>query len=351
MTPDGVLDVALIAVFAAVALIATVVVSHARLSDIRSKRDALLRSRGRSALMAVFSGECEAAEMSVLAELPTRLLVDLFHELNRNIRTGDLPSFRVIANDLGVVRWAVCLAGSRRWRRRLRGVQLLALLDEHRDLRLELLSDPHPRIRSTTATWTVEGANGAELDAVVRLLSDDDALTRFAATDALIRLGLRSVPAIVQQLAAGDRRGLMAALDVAEWINDSRFVVPALSLCRHHDPVIRSRAHGVLGSVGGTQAFEHLEAGLADDDERVRAAAAIALGRLRHWPSATRVASSLDDPSWEVRLAAGGALHNMGSPGLLVLRRAARSDAPLAADVAAQMLSRGRLLDERRGAA
>ena len=70
----------------------------------------------------------------------------------------------------------------------------------------------------------------------------------------------------------------------------------------------------------------------------VRAAAAQALGKLRHWPAAAALAALLRDRAWEVRRAAGFALRALGAPGLLFLRRSLQDTDRYAADMARHVL-------------
>ena len=77
---------------------------------------------------------------------------------------------------------------------------------------------------------------------------------------------------------------------------------------------------------------------LADEDAEVRAAAAVALGRLGHWPSAPAVAALLTDRDWNVRRSAALALRALGPAGELLLRRALRDEDAFARDMAQQTL-------------
>jgi HEAT repeat protein len=79
---------------------------------------------------------------------------------------------------------------------------------------------------------------------------------------------------------------------------------------------------------------EHLEDGSPD----VRAAALRALGRIGHWPRAPEMADRMRDTSWDVRRAAGLALRDLGSPGILMLRRMTRDANSFASDMAMQVL-------------
>ena len=119
---------------------------------------------------------------------------------------------------------------------------------------------------------------------------------------------------------------------------DAVLLPAALPLCDDDYAVIRARAAGVAGAVGGGPAVEALMKLLADEAAPVRAAAARALGRAGHWPAAAPLALLLGDPSWDVRQQAAAALRTLGSPGVLFLRRALSAPDPFAADAARHML-------------
>ena len=77
---------------------------------------------------------------------------------------------------------------------------------------------------------------------------------------------------------------------------------------------------------------------LSDPEPDVRAAAAHALARLRHWPAAASLAQLLHDPAWDVRYAAGLSLRALGGPGLLFLRRSTTDADAFAAEMATHVL-------------
>ncbi len=70
----------------------------------------------------------------------------------------------------------------------------------------------------------------------------------------------------------------------------------------------------------------------------MRAAAAIALARLGHWPAAPALAARLSDPPWGVRRNAALAVRGLGPAGELLLGRALRDDDWFARDIARQTL-------------
>jgi HEAT repeat protein len=101
---------------------------------------------------------------------------------------------------------------------------------------------------------------------------------------------------------------------------------------------VRAWAVRVAGAVGGDENAAAVEYRLADEAPEVRAAAALALGRLGHWMAAGPLGARLGDPAWEVRRNAALALRSFGSPGELLLNRALRDDDAFVRDMARQTL-------------
>jgi HEAT repeat protein len=112
----------------------------------------------------------------------------------------------------------------------------------------------------------------------------------------------------------------------------------AIRLTDNGDPIVRERAVALIGAIGELDGAEAVTRRLEDAVAAVRTAAARALGFMKHWPAAPAIAGLLRDRSWEVRHAAGLALRDLGSPGLLLLRRSREDDNLFAADMARQVL-------------
>jgi HEAT repeat protein len=94
----------------------------------------------------------------------------------------------------------------------------------------------------------------------------------------------------------------------------------------------------LLGAIGGAEAAARLIELLSDDDARVRAGAASALGRMRYWQAGSLLAERLRDQRWRVRREAGLALRALGAAGTLFLRKALKGEDRFAADMAEQVL-------------
>jgi HEAT repeat protein len=88
---------------------------------------------------------------------------------------------------------------------------------------------------------------------------------------------------------------------------------------------------------------------LEDPETSVRAAAAVALGEMGHWPAGPYLVKRLGDPAWDVRAAAGRALVRIGPPGELLLRKMLTSEDSFAADMARYALDTAGVVTRFRG--
>lgn len=227
---------------------------------------------------------------------------------------------------------------SRLWWRRLKGVRTLVRLGGGQSTVPALLDDPHPEVRAEAAAWVAAHPEGPGVARLVRMLDRDVAQCRFAAQDALLRIGGPASEQLADYLEGPSARRPEVCLRVATGIASARLLPVALA--RVHDPEasVRAAAAELLAAIGGEQAVPELAALLADANAQVRAAAAAGLGVLAHWPAAPDLAAALGDPAWDVRRAAAEALHELGAVGRLYLRRALVGPDAFAADMARLVL-------------
>lgn len=214
---------------------------------------------------------------------------------------------------------------SRFWWRRLRGVRTLANLGLVGVAGIDLtamLDDENPEVRAEAAISVPSlGVTPAAVERLVVML-DGDPRERWAAADALVRIGQPAVDALVRHLDRGPRRPDVA-LRVAAGIGAGRLLPTALRACRDSRPSVRAASASAVAAVGGAEATACLVRLLDDDAANVREAAARGLAILEHWPAAAALAQLLSDPVWEVRRSAAHALRLLGPAGRLHLRRAA----------------------------
>jgi HEAT repeat protein len=227
---------------------------------------------------------------------------------------------------------------SRRWWRRLRGVRTLTLLRATEPDLTPMLADRVPDVRAEVATWIAANPTDERLVALIAMLDDPDARCRWAAQDALLRIGRPATHALAAHLAASPRRPVEALRVAAGLAAAHELLAPALAYCADERAEVRVAAAEAVTAVGGERTTEVLRSLLADDDARVRTAAATGLGELEHWPAQAELVRAMDDPVWEVRRAAAAALQRFGPVGRIQLRRAVESSDPHVAEMASHVL-------------
>lgn len=279
--------------------------------------------------------DTKGAVRSMSLSMQARLIA----RVGRQIAGRQRALLAELAAATGLVQRAIDDCGSKRWSRRLRGAEVLTLLGGGEGAMTPLLGDPSVYVRAQAAEWAVEHPRPAVLEGLLDLLNDPDAGTRFAAADAILRVGLPVVEKISERLARTPstgvaRPGTTRLLEVAAGLRDTSFIVPALRLSHAEAPEVRARAITLLGLIGGGGAVTRAEEMLDDPAAIARESAVRVLGDLGYWPAAPDVGARLGDRCWEVRREAGLALRAMGSPGQLMLHRATREHDPFAADMA-----------------
>ena len=296
-------------------------------------------ARGRALLVeATSSAPFDPEPLRPLRTLSLRLRFRLVIELAAHLSGTRRQNVHGVAHELGLVSAAEALAGSRFWWRRLRGVRTLTVIGGGEQVVPPLLDDPHPVVRAAAADWAAGHPEAVVIERLLAHLADPSSLCRFTVRDSLLRMRARVVEPLARYLDTHQGAGLEPALDVAAALAAPVFLQPACRFARSPEAQVRARAAELIGAIGGGEAVDALAELLLDPEPEVRSAAADAVGKLGHWPGAVAVARLLRDPSWRVRRAAGLALREMGSPGVLMLRRALRDADPFAADMARQVL-------------
>lgn len=339
MISDALLLTALAALGVAFALATLFLLGHGLWLTLARRHTQLHLARGRAAMAGVISsGEVSDGDLEVVRALPRRVRTSLFAELARSFGGAVRQRVREVAEAVGTVDEAERMLRSRRWWRRLAAARTLTALGASVDVILPLLRDPHPAVRAQVAEWGADHPDPDTLKALLHMLSGTDSLFRFAVQDALLRVGPPAIGPLAEYLSHDDRPGTIPALEVAATLAHPALTGPALSLCSSPHALVRARAAAVLGGGGGEETVARLCLLLSDLHPDVRAAAASALARLRHWPAAAPLADLLRDPVWEVRRAAGLALRALGSPGLLFLQRLRSDPDRFAAEMATHVL-------------
>lgn len=320
-------------------VVLAVLIAHAAWQRARGSRLEQPLADACSAVARTVDGHAEAREaVAVLTALPVTCRITVLADLAPTLRGVQRERLEELVRATGLSESAARCARSRRWWRRLHAARLATLLGGGEGVLEPLLHDRSWEVRAEAAGWAADHPSQPTIERLLELLDDPEPLPRFAAKDALRRIG-RPMAEPLQNLLA-DAHGAQAAsgLEVAVAVANPGLVAPALRLGADPLPRTRIAAARLLGTLGGEAAVEALRRMLDDTDPDVRACAAHALGQLGHWPAAASLSAHLRDPAWDVRRSSALALRRLGSPGLLLLRRALANDDRYAADIAQQVL-------------
>lgn len=243
-----------------------------------------------------------------------------------------------IADEIGLLDLADRWCASRRWWMRLRGARLSSALCSTGPVMLRLMNDPHPAVRAEAAAWAARNGTPDVVARLLEMIDDSDAFSRFAVQDALVRLGNQAVEPLASFLERRSGPQIEPAIRVAATIPHPLFLEAAIRHAESERPAVRAWAMRLLGSIGGPEVARQLANHLDDASAEVRSAAVRALGRIGQWTRAPELAARMRDTSWDVRRSAGLALRELGSPGILMLRRMTEDENRFAADMALQVL-------------
>jgi hypothetical protein len=321
--------------------VAAVLITVAVSSVVEAHRVRLepLLADARLAIVAALSGGDMKAEMALthLSPFSEHLVVDMMLDLAPSVTGTSKTALVSLGEQIGILERARTGIHARRWSTRLYSARVLTAFSvESEDVHL-LFSDRSPDVRAQAAAWCVSVPSDRGTVQLIALLEDDDGHCRFAAKDALIRIGRPATEALVSAMGGTDVSVTNQILEIAAASGDERFFGPAADLVRDASPTSRALALAVVASTGSSGAAPLLVAGLDDGDERVMVAAAAGIARLAYWPGATAVEPLLSHPSWDVRRQAAMTLLALDAPGTILLRADAPGVGP-AAEMAIQAL-------------
>ncbi|WP_447603348.1 HEAT repeat domain-containing protein [Nitrospira sp. Nam80] len=289
-------------------------------------------------LQALEAGTDQSQALEAVTALPLHAQVELITDLGENLNGVKLKALANIAKQSGILDHSERLCRSRWWSRRVRGIRLFTVLAEGEHIIPSLFPDPSAIVRSELANWAAAHPSPEMIDILLRLLDDADGFCRFAAHNALYRMGLIVVEPLARHLESQTGVALERAMAVAVSLGHERFIDPARACLSHADPTIRTLAIEALGKSGSLRFAPALLDRLNDPAAHVRQAAAHALGRLKCWQASPAVARLLEDPVWTVRQEAALTLRSLGAPGILLLRRSNSSRDKFARDMAQHVL-------------
>lgn len=283
------------------------------------------------------AADCDVPGVRVL---PRRIQIRLFIDLAERLSGSRLQELTNLARRLAIVQHGEHLCRSRRWPRRIRGIRLLTALGEGEHLIPSLFHDPSPIVRSEVTHWAADHPSPAAIEEVLRALTDEDGFCRFAAHNALHRMGAAAVRPLERYIASQTGAALERAMAVAASLGHEEFSELAGKLVDHDSPSIRKLALDTLARAGDLQSVPLVLNRLNDPEPSVRRAAVRTLGHLHCWQTAPTLGLLLADPVWAVRQETGTVLRSLGAPGVLVLRRALANSDRFVADMARHVLGR-----------
>jgi hypothetical protein len=315
---------AIIAVLGAVG-VSSVIRAH------QVRREPLLAEARQAIVVALSGGEVNTRDaFTSLNRFSKRHTVKLMLDLAPSVTGASRLVLLSLGEDTGVLERARNGVHSRRWSTRLYAARVLTAFGVKSDEMCLLLRDPSPEVRAQAAAWSVVTPNSVAIERLISLLDDPDGLCRFAAQDALIRIGLAAADALICALETANEELTGRILRIAAAMGDERFYGPAFVLASDSSARTRALATSVMARTGNPSAGEALVALLDDRSDEVVLAAAAGLAKLSYWPGAADVEPLLSHASWKLRQQAGLTLLAMGAPGMILLRASAPGSGPAA---------------------
>jgi HEAT repeat protein len=298
-----------------------------------------LEGVARQAIANALSGrEFKANEtLTSLHRFSKRCIVTVMLDLAPSVSGTSRLMLNALGEEAGVLERARRGVRRRRWSTRLYSARVLTAFGVESDDMCVLLTDRSPEVRAQAAAWVVVTPNQEAVELLIGMLADSDGLCRFAAKDALIRIGLVGSDALTRALVTAGEELTESILEVAAAISDDRFFAPSVALIASSSPSTRALAAKVLARTGNPQAGAALVALLNDPSSEVVLAATAGVGQLAFWPGAVDVEPLLNHESWELRRQAALTLLALGAPGTILLRANAPGEGP-AAQMAVQAL-------------
>ena len=325
---------------ALVLLAFTVLLVHGALANLRAGRDSrrLVLVRRVLARTVPSGGVSEPLLDQAVGGLSARLRVRLLADVVPSLTGGHRSLLAGTVAGTGLAAQASTWCRSRFWRRRLRGLRLLSLMSTGSELAVELLRDPHERVRAQAVAWVCTNPSSEAVEPLLDMLASPNGTGAFLPKDALVRIGRPVVEPLVRFLSAQQGPPRAAGLEVAILLAEPRLMSSALAASEDACGRNRALAAALVSALGGEDGLSRLVEMLADADPAVRAASVKGLGACAYWRSAPQVAPLLRDRAWVVRSETAQALASMGGPGLLFLRRALGDEDPFARDAVRRVL-------------
>jgi HEAT repeat protein len=338
MTAIELVTIMLTLIAAAIAMVLVTVLVSSLVQAHRLRLEPL-QVVAREAIANALSGrELKANEtLNSLSRFSERCIVTVVLDLAPSVSGTSRLMLHALGDETGVLERARRGLNRRRWSTRLYSARVLTAFGVESNDLCDLLADRSPEVRAQAAAWVVVTPSEPAIQCLIELLNDPDGLCRFAAKDALIRIGLAGSDALIRALATADEELTKSVLEVAAAIGDERFYEPSSGLIVSSSPETRALAAAVLARTGSPDAGSALVALLDDPCPEVVMAATAGVGKLGFWPGAVDIEPLLNHESWDLRKRAALTLLSLGGPGAVLLRATAPGEGP-AAQMAGQAL-------------
>jgi hypothetical protein len=346
MTALTLVVIMLVAISAAIAAVLLTVAVSSYVQSHRVRREPSLVD-ARQAIIDILSGRDPNAGVALtgLGRFSGRYVVNVILDLAPSFNGTSRALLVPLGEQIGMLPRARRGLSSHRWPTRLYSARVLTAFGVESDELWTLFADRSPEVRAQAAAWCAAAPSFQAVTHLIGLLNDTDGQCRFAAQDALIRIGRPASDALIGALDRSEGEVTRRLLKVAAATGDERFYRQASSLTTDPSPDTRARAAAVLARIGNPSAGPTLIRLLDDPSDGVVLAATAGLGKLAFWPGAADVEVLLGDPSWNLRKQASLTLLAFGAPGAILLRVNAPGVGP-AADMALQALQLKSLVSE-----
>jgi HEAT repeat protein len=338
MSAVGLVVIMLIVFGSAIAAVLVTIVLNGFIQARRTHPEPLIHAARHAIIVALSGDTSEAGEaFASLNRFSRQCIASVLIELAPSVTGASRSVLISLGESLGVLERARAGVCSRRWSTRLYSARILTAFGVESALVCTLLTDRSPEVRAQAAAWAVVKPEPESIAGLIDLLDDRDGLCRFAAQDALIRIGRPAVDSLIKALGQASEEVAVRILTIAGATGDERFYPSAIADIHAAIPRTRALAAAVLARIGDPNAGPLLIALLDDESEDVVLAAAAGLATLSYWPSAVQIEPLLGHSSWEVRKQAALTLLALGAAGTILLSATAPGDGP-AAEMASQAL-------------
>ncbi len=171
----------------------------------------------RMAVMTALSGGESTADVvcAGLRGAAKRHIVGVMLDLAPSVNGSSRSVLVNLGEKIGVLERARLGLRRHRWFTRLYSARILTAFGVESKHQGALLTDRSPDVRAQAAAWSVIAPSRQAVELLIHLLEDADGLCRFAAQDALIRIGLPGT------------EPLLAALELAEGESAGRILMVA----------------------------------------------------------------------------------------------------------------------------